>query len=187
MANSITSICNVALALLGEDLILTIENPTTKVQKTCNLFYQRARNAVLAIYPWNFATKRLTLQQSVTTPVYGYLYAYPLPADYIKLQDMQDSDLYAYEIESGSIVTDAATCKIKYTYEVTDSGSFSEAFSMLLSHRLAAMMAIAITGKRTLAADMWQLYDQVEIQFFSVDSQEGAAIADTEDDLINVR
>ncbi len=185
--NSETSLCNTALVSLKANTLLNLTTDTSEEATICQVIYYQARNQLLVVYPWGFATKRATLQQNVVAPDWGYTYAYPLPSDYLKIQLIADEDINRFEVEEKQIVTDASTCKIKYTAEITDVGAFDEKFVFLLPYLIKAMMAYAITGKRTIEVSAWQLYQEMEIDAFNSDSSENSIIETTENDLIVVR
>lgn len=52
-----------------------------KVNNVWDMLFQE----VLAERDWKFAKTRIQLQQSANTPVGGYLFAYPLPSDFLRL------------------------------------------------------------------------------------------------------
>jgi hypothetical protein len=79
---SIVDICNLALSHLGDDAtVSSISPPEGSAQaEHCARFYPIARNTLLEMHQWNFASKRATLAQ-VANPWPEWEYAYALPAD----------------------------------------------------------------------------------------------------------
>lgn len=56
MPQSATDVSNLALALLGDEAILTdVTTDTTKPGKLCRLFLDNTRRSLLRSFPWNFA------------------------------------------------------------------------------------------------------------------------------------
>jgi hypothetical protein len=87
-------ICNLALSHLGDTAtVMSIRPPDSSVQaQLCARFYDVARNALLEMANWGFATKRIQLAQ-VVLPTYtdsdgnavtgSWQYGYAVPADIV--------------------------------------------------------------------------------------------------------
>lgn len=153
---SVEEICSMALARVGEPPITDIDG-TDPNSTRCRQFYAIARDSLLRKYPWNFATTRARLQRDAKAPAWGFPYQYALPADYIRLQNVNDFPLMdpltgedlgpppiPYEIESGFILTFLDTVFIKYTRRVTESGRFDAMFVDALAARLAFDLSIPL-------------------------------------------
>jgi hypothetical protein len=86
-------ICNLALSFLGDDAsVSSIDPPEGSAQaEHCSRFYPIARDGLLNLHPWNFASKRTLLAQ-VTNPYTQWRYAYALPADYMQTVSIIPSD-----------------------------------------------------------------------------------------------
>ena len=157
-------ICNLALAHLGDAATVASLNPPegSAQAEHCARFYPIARDALLEMHPWGFATKRVTLALlSSGWPEGDYSYAQPsdalniiavLPADatddYSQGSFMAASSYvpqaYSCEVDgSGNnvILTDQADAVLRYTSLVTDTTKFSPLFIMSLSWHLASLLA----------------------------------------------
>jgi hypothetical protein len=79
---SVVEICNLALAHLGDDAsIASIDPPEGSAQaEHCARFYTIARDSLLQMHAWNFASRRALLA-SVTMPYSMWKYAYACPGD----------------------------------------------------------------------------------------------------------
>jgi hypothetical protein len=75
-------ICNLALAHLGDDAtVASIDPPEGSAQSEhCARFYAIARDSLLQMHNWNFASRRVALA-SVTMPYTMWRYAYACPGD----------------------------------------------------------------------------------------------------------
>ena len=75
-------ICNLALAHLGDDAtIASIDPPEGSAQaEHCARFYAIARDSLLQMHNWNFASKRVALA-GVNMPYTMWAYAYACPGD----------------------------------------------------------------------------------------------------------
>jgi hypothetical protein len=81
MADDDLSICNQALTQLGENPINSITAPATDIERTCALTWPNLRDTILGLHDWTFGSKELQLGiDADEPPLYGYKYAYALPA-----------------------------------------------------------------------------------------------------------
>src|SRR6185312_16246570 len=96
------TICNLALAHLGDTAtVASIKPPDASVQaQLCARFYPVARDALLEMAQWGFATRRVQPAQ-VTAPTVTdadgntkqtWLYAYAVPSDMVNVQAVLDQD-----------------------------------------------------------------------------------------------
>lgn len=169
MASSV-EIANRALTKLGEARILSLSDDT-KAARTINSMFDIVRDAELRRNNWNFAVKRDALAASSTDPAWGFDNAFPLPADFLRLLDIDgawravglvdysayDNGIFRIENVGGSkcIVTDlAAPLSIRYTAKVTDPALMDSAFVEAFACRLAMEACETLTqsnAKRQLA------------------------------------
>lgn len=154
MASSDVDICNLALANLGDKAQVTdINPPDGSIQAAqCGRFYPIARNALLEMHPWTFATRRVTLALQVTTPPSEWLYAYQLPADCLKPRavytpdDLQDGRGWDYIVESDGdgnrvLYTNVEDAILRYTRLVQDPTQYTPGFVSALARLLASYLA----------------------------------------------
>ncbi len=146
MTTSKVSICNAALAKIGAEPIASLEEDTKRARFAAAA-YDPVLAEVLAEHAWPFALARASLARLADAPLYGFSYAYQLPTDFIALVDTSAGPGLAYQIEGRELLTDADTVMLRYVRRVTDPALFHSAFSDLLSTRLAAELALAITRK----------------------------------------
>ena len=88
-------ICNLALAHLGDTAtVASISPPEGSAQaEHCARFYPIARDGLLNMHAWNFASKRVNLAQ-VAQPWPEWKYAYALPADLMVAVAVMPPDAY---------------------------------------------------------------------------------------------
>lgn len=91
---SITDICNLALARLGDEAnVLSIDPPDQSPQANyCAKFYPLSLQQVLDDNNWGFATKTVTLATSSVNDSSLWPYAYEAPSDMINIIALFDSD-----------------------------------------------------------------------------------------------
>ena len=168
---SITDLCNEALRLVGQDRITSINDGSVNAN-TCKLFYATSRDAVLRDNNWGFAKKRLELAET-TTPVFGWNYAFGLPADNIRVIRLGTSDDIKWAIEGKTLVTDESTASILYIFRVTDVNKWDSLFYQALSVFLASKLAMPLTENEKKMTELLKAYDILKFDAEAVDGQEG--------------
>ena len=152
MASEI-DICNLALSHLGDTAtVASIDPPEGSAQaEHCSRFYPIARDAMLELFHWKFATRRATLAL-LTADSWDWNYAYGKPADALKILAVlpagasSDDESAEFDIESDTsgttvILTDEEGASLKYIALVTDTIVFPPLFVMALSWQLASLLA----------------------------------------------
>ena len=103
---------NRALALLGVEAITSLSD-TSKPAATASVLFDDTRAAVFRAHPWNCLIKRVSLAQDAVAPAYGYTYKYALPADYLRIINIEN-ELETFQIEDNFILYDEDTLNIRY-------------------------------------------------------------------------
>jgi hypothetical protein len=177
-------VANLALSHLGDDAtVSSLDPPEGSAQAAqAALFYPIARDALIEMYPWNFAMRRATLALLDENPNSQWAYAYALPSDALgvfAVQGAEDVDdlvgtsygpllalagVNDFEIEGLAdntrvLYTNVVDARIRYTVAVTVPSFYPPLFSLSLSYFLASFLAGPVlkgeTG-RTVAAAMIQ-------------------------------
>lgn len=151
VATSAVDICNLALDMVGEAAISSIENPTTKAGRAVARNYDFARRTLLREVVWNFAKKYKVVTRS-GTPDFNYTDAYTFPGDFIRFLSF-DGDSEEYQNQSYDIVGRdlyvnngaAASIKLRYIADIQDVSKFEALFTRVLVLRLALDLAYTIT------------------------------------------
>jgi hypothetical protein len=179
MAYSIVGIANLALMNIGVGAIASLTEGTVQ-SINCNNSWEYIRDEVLSKRDWKFAKTRVALAKNATDPANGYLYAYTLPTDFLRLcltkkddrsVTMEDTTLgsgHSFAIET---LSDGTICLmtdyddtdydlfITYIRKVIDPTKYSPLFIKTVSYRWAATIAITRTETRAKFADMMSLYE----------------------------
>lgn len=151
--SSDVDICNLALANLGDEAtVSSIDPPEGSAQaEHCARFYPIARDALLEMHSWKFATRRTTLA-ALATDTWNWQYAYAEPADALRILAVlpvtaaSDDESQDFETESGPagesvIYTNQDTASARYTVRVTDTTKFSPLFVDCLARLLSSYLA----------------------------------------------
>ncbi len=150
---SVVSICNVALSRLGDSAtVASIDPPEGSAQaEHCAMFYPIARDTLLEMHDWSFATRRGNLAL-LTVPAWSWRFAYAKPAQCIKVVSVLRPDVCStsrsedYQTEAADdgtpiILTDLENATVRYIAPVTDSTRFSPMFTDCLAWLLASYLA----------------------------------------------
>jgi len=174
-------ICNLALAHLGDTAtVASIDPPEGSAQaEHCARFYPIARDTLLEMHPWGFATRRVQLAM-LGESWSEWTYAYAVPNDAVNIIAIVTSDAtddyseailtnpnipaggayvpqpFSCEIQDDGtqvILTDQENAVLRYTALVSDTGTFSPLFVSTLSWHLASLLAGPILKGETGAAE----------------------------------
>jgi len=178
------SIANKALRLIGDRTIGNIDDDNGSAQSVNEFFYS-TRNALLEEYDWTFASVRDKASAAVAVPVFGWLYAYAIPVQWLAVRTVcAEPTNHAdrrfeigdyWNIEGRQIVTNfTAPIYIRGTIEVEDAGLFSSLFTELFYHELAVRIgqdrAESVSLSREAALRLGELREAAR----SMDAAEGS-------------
>ena len=169
---SVIQVANRALTKLGSARITSLDDDvkSARALKSC---FDDVRDDELRAHRWSFALKRTSLAALSTAPSFGYQYQYQLPADFLKLDMVDDrfpqvtmdnyvnEELVDYVLEGGLLLTDiAAPLKVRYLAQVTDPNGWDPNFREALACRLAAELAEDLTQSNQKRQLAWEEYKQ---------------------------
>ena len=170
------SIANVAFVRLGVATIsaLTDDAPQARI---ANRTFDHFRDDMLREHTWNWATKRTSLSASAAAPEWKFTYAYVLPADYMRLVEVNNPSGYEYRIELTDdgpvIVTDlSAPLEIAYVAKITNVAYWDAKFVAAVSARLAMEWSEQLTAVSTLHETLQKEYLKALSDAKAVESQE---------------
>lgn len=163
---STVDICNMALSGMGAASIQSLLDDSDEA-RACNAVFDFCRDDVMASHPWNFATERVqfSLLAATVPPITDltdeFSAAYQVPTDTLRVLWIEPKG-YRFSVErDGKLLTNAGSpLKGGIIKRITDSGAFPSFFVMALVYRLRAELCNAITGKRALSSDYYQVYLQ---------------------------
>lgn len=180
MSVSAIDICNLALTRLGHAPIQAFPPAENSEEaRKCYLLYDRIRRTSLRAHPWNFATTTVALAQLAGDEIlYDFDYVYQLPADCLRVLLVVDpadptSDEIPFEVRAGGVLlTDQPDARLRYIKDVSDSSFFDEQFVEAFSYRLAADLAMPITGKAEYVNAMNSLFNTTIRAAMATDAKE---------------
>ena len=185
--SSVVEICNLALSHLGDSAtIATIDPPEGSAQaEHCARFYPIARDSLLEMHPWNFATRRVSLA-ALDIDLWSWAYAYAAPTSCLKIVSIlpnesgSDDETQPYETESaedGTLIirTDVESATCRYIYKVTDSARFPPLFVDALARLLASYMSGPVVkgeSGRKAGLEQLQAFRQIASQAMVSDANQ---------------
>ncbi len=165
--NSKTTICNLALAYLGQAPIASPEQDNEQA-RWLQLFYNPVRDEVLRTHDWAFAAsdKPLVLVETPTQAKGEYVYKYPADALFIRRvyspADPQTpcpfSERFDTKHHMRVLCTAAPQACVHYTRRMTDETLYDAAFVKCFALALACDTSLALTGDVDLSARLQQKY-----------------------------
>lgn len=167
MAESKTSICNLALSRFGSGKISSLDDGT-ETSRLLDLNYDNCLESVLRAFPWNFARKIEALALSTdTTPGFDFVYQYPVncakalyvfDADDINKKERKEKPNIVFSGTAKTLATDIEDAYIEYTYYVVTPTLYDPLFVKALSYLLAAEICNAKSGNAAKSNEMLQKY-----------------------------
>lgn len=157
-----------ALTELGAGKISNYLTDTSEKAVNCRLFYEPTVDEVLRSHEWNSAIWYQSLSAVASTDDNYMLtnydewqYQFQLPTDPFCLRPLEIPDYkkYDYEIVSGYLITNLSTVVLKYIRRLTDPTMLDPLLVKAIAYKLAAAMAVKITGSERERTTMLMLYD----------------------------
>ncbi|WP_225760229.1 hypothetical protein [Leclercia sp. Marseille-Q4284] len=155
-------ICSTALLELGSRPINSFDEDTEGARLCANL-YQGVRDDMLRQHPWNFAKARVKLSPLTTPPDFGYTHAFQLPADYLRLIEVNGLRQLdgvgfppGYALESGKILCNVSSLNLRYVYRNDQPNEWDSAFVRAMILAMKKTLAYAITRDAAAVANAAQ-------------------------------
>ena len=155
-------ICNLALAHLADEAAVASINPPDGSAQAdhCKRFYPIARDALLELFAWPFATSRVALSLTASEPPGSWEYEYAMPSSCARVLSinvdgvLDDTATQDYVIETNEagdkvILTNTPEAICRFTKLITDTTKFSPLFVTTLSFLMASYLAGPVTKSKT--------------------------------------
>jgi hypothetical protein len=194
MADSVVSIVNLALDLLGAEPILSLED-NTKQARLASRAWPAARDYVLRSYPWHCARRRARIAASATAPTHTYTSQFPLPAgpspEYcLRVLTIDDEPIANYDgvIEGRALLSyDAGPLDIGYIARISDPLQHDAMLDEALSFYLAWRLTISLENAASRRDELWRLFERIVAEARAVDASESPSAEFVADDWLNAR
>ncbi|MDN3278784.1 hypothetical protein QWJ07_31295 [Frankia sp. RB7] len=174
---------NLALGHLGQPEIASMSDTTTRARKV-RQFFPVARQAVLRLKHWNFATSWIQPAQDPVQSLGHLKLRFPMPADCLRVRYIKGDNRREWDIESGSatvggvaveviiLVTNVADPTVCYTKDVTVPRLWDSLFLEAFGLMLAGYLAESLGRSRELGAEMRKRGEDAVSGAATVDAKE---------------
>jgi hypothetical protein len=190
-------IMNIAVDLLLEAPLASPTQPG-KIGNSLRRNFGLALDTELQGHPWNCATVRTKLATTTTAPVFGWTYAFPLPAQTLRVYDLSYNGAFEgpsvpYAVENDGadniviMTNQAAPLYLKTIRRVQSLGILPPLLCDLIGANLARRVCHSITGKASLLDRINEFYKETERKAKVADAQEGTPERPIGDDWDNAR
>lgn len=147
MAVTQISICNSALAKVGQAPISSITQETRAAQ-IINSLWSLIQDEMLSCHEWNFAIKRVDLSPTSDEPAYEFTYEYDIPNDCLRVLETE-TDVTTindrWVVEGRKILSNDSEISIRYIFRNEDYNSWSPQFAEVMAWKIAHSIAYALT------------------------------------------
>jgi len=179
MAISIIEICNNALQGLKAERIMSLTDGTESAD-LCNQVWPSVRDSVLRSHSWNCATKLVQLQQDSTAPAWKWDYAYPLPADCLRILEVVGGDEQPVsdweQLGAEILCNENSPVYMSYVRREEDPTKYDALLCKVLEAALAAELAYPLTASVTARQTAEALLDQRMREARGVDARQAAKV-----------
>ena len=149
-----TGIANLALGNLGEASIQSLSDNNARA-RACSSRIDDVITTILRMHVWNCALER-KLQTNIGEPIFGWNYIYQLPADYIRVFEVEP--VSKYMVEKRNILSNEKTLQLLYVAIPTDINNLDPLLAEAVAMKLAWEIAETLTSKAGLKQEMMQKY-----------------------------
>lgn len=167
------SICNAALQMIGADGITSLTLDETRENRICNSIYFTIKQDVLQSSNWRFSIRQEKLNRLVSNPLFGFKYAYSLPADFLRLIG-KDNPNIKHQIFENKVYTDLESVQANIQYDV-NARYFPAYFVRLLELELAAVLSISLLEDENKADIFAKFARTQKIKATNIDSRNNTA------------
>lgn len=160
---SVTEVANIALALLGEKQIASIDDDTTPAD-LLSAHQEQVFKEVQSSYRWQELIAAAALTASETLHADGS-YLYPLPADCLRVLDVWMSSgvpvSVEYRLEDDNVVSLYASPYVTYLRYLSAPGSWSPLLTRCVAYVWALRVGLTLTGNAALVQALRREYEVV--------------------------
>ena len=149
-----TGIANLALGNLGEASIQSLSDNNARA-RACSSRIDDVIVTILRMHVWNSALERKLLT-NIGEPIFGWNYIYQLPADYIKVVEVEP--VSKYMVEKKNILSNEKSLYLLYVAKPTDINNLDPLLTEAIAMKLAWEIAETLTSKAGLKQEMMQKY-----------------------------
>lgn len=186
-----TEVANLAAVRIGTAARITSLDDNATVARALKAVWDTERRAVLRDGSYNFATasRDLAARAASYAVPYPWTYAFPLPADALRLLEVQNlASRMDYQLEQGDILCDSAgPLYVRVVADMPEMGLWDAAAVEAFAIRLAWRIGPKIAGSAFDMQGCWQDYRMAIGRAKTVDAIENPPIAQEDGEWIEAR
>ena len=191
MATSEVSLCNSALALLAANRITALGDDSQEESLICEDLFPEVRDQIIESNDWTFATERIQLGASASSPVFGFDYEATLPSEVLRVlgvwEDPDSDKRGKYKVEGSTIRTDFSPVYVKYIKQITDVTKISPMARKAIYLELAAQLCVPLTEDMKRQENLSKMATFALDEAAALDGIQGSQERVTSDAFIRVR
>ena len=154
------SVCNSGLLKVGA-LPISSFSDNTRASNICQAQYPILRDEVMRNSPWRFALVQVVMATpNATAPLFDYQAAYDIPANILRVWQVDDYADAWTEIGNQIFCNKADGINTLCIYQNTDPTSWDAQFAEALAWRMAQEIAFAMVQSAPMAQEMAKGYDK---------------------------
>lgn len=169
-------ICNMALSMLGINLITSLNDENTQARQCAN-FFPQLRDRLLREHSWSFALRTHKLVAKNEEPIDDWAYVCALPVNFLSLVKTEHDEPY---LIVGNNILINELCSIIFVSRIEDSEEFDPLFTEALQYKLAGEIAMANTCDMQTVNYYQTRADELLAKAKAKDSQENEGFYQTE-------
>src|SRR3990167_5883637 len=163
MAQTLLNIWNIALASVGERSLASTAD-SVESQRILNEVWGRGKGAPTYLLEqglWSFATTRAAPTASTSTGAFGFIFAFSLPTDFVRLVKVstdtdQKAPLMHYEIEGAKLYSASSLIYMSYVSSSTAYGgnlaNWPDSFTLWGGYWIGTQIAPRLRNEIDMAA-----------------------------------
>ncbi len=164
-------IINRALRLIRGQRLSSLSENTAVAQIAKDLF-EPVKQMVLALHPWNDATKRIKLTYDSQKPLFGFSYQYSLPFDCLRITACNSK---TWQREGYKVLSNNEKLELIYIANIPSVGMGAN-LVRVVSVRLAFEIAQSQGENTNLTERLYRLYKEELQSAKIIDAKENSAI-----------
>jgi len=151
-SQTLTDVVNIALGLLGHKPIQNIETPGRSLEAFLTSVVTSAIRSTQSTYPWPELTKVVRINPREDLTLDGYT-QYPLPTELLRIVHLSREAPYQRRGPM-LLTTGSGELTLHYIAYSDDPGNWSEYLTECIYTEMAARLAMPLTQRSALAADL---------------------------------
>lgn len=174
---------------LGQDQTLVDPDENLPLAGLIRAVWDVARKATLRGNIWNFATNRVQIAADAAVPAFGFSAQFTMPPDFIRIADVMGMVDRGrdWTFENGKVLANVVTLYLRYVFDNQVPETWSDQFALVLSYKIAEMIAVNVTGDENLRQGLAEMFKMALAEAQANDGQENPPITFDQDTWVMAR